>query len=944
MDTKLVKDKFNYFDKNNLILIDGSGYIFRAYYALPPMTNPEGIPINAVYGFMNMMVKLVDDFKPKNIAVAFDFARETFRNKIFQDYKSNRTAPPEDLIPQFSLIKKATEALGLPILELEGYEADDLIATYQGMAHKEKRKVVIVSSDKDLMQLIDDNTVMLDPMKQTWIDEEKVLEKFGVKPDKVIDVQSLAGDTSDNVPGVPGIGIKIAAELINHFGSLDQVFLRTSEIKQNKRRENLDFYKDQALISKKLVTLKKDVPIEKSVSNLDFNLDFSSPTLINFIKHHNFKRLLDRLESYPKGDQVTNFSNDQKIIKNSNFKDRNKNYKLITSTDELEKFLEQCSQHDVIAIDCETDSLNAKSTSLVGISIAYKEGEACYIPLRHGLNLNNEDLLSLDEKSKFPKQIEFNLAISKLKLIFEDESILKVGHNIKFDSLVLKQEKNGLICVSPIGDTMCMSYVLNLGKTSSHKLDNLALIELNYNTIKFEDVCGKGVKQKTFDQINPIEAYEYAAEDSDVTLALYNLYLPRLYDERKLTIYEKLERALIKVITNIENQGIIVNPITLNNISIQLAKKIKLLEKEIFKITENEFNIGSPKQLGEILFEKLNIKGGKKSKNGSWQTSVTILEDLAQSGYKIADHLLNWRHFSKLKSTYSEALVEQLNKETKRIHTSYSMVGTSTGRLSSSDPNLQNIPIRTDEGKLIRTAFEAPENCYLLSMDYSQIELRLIAHIADEKSMIQAFNEHLDIHTDTASKVFNISSDKISANLRRSAKAINFGIIYGISPFGLAKQLKCSNTEAKEFIDSYFVRFPNIKDYMQNIRKQLFDDGFVETLFGRRIYFSNLDTKNNNLKLFAERQAINAPIQGTAADIIKLAMIRLDNYFVENNIDIKMLLQVHDELVFEVSKEKIEEAIEKIKPIMEQVNLPMRPLKVKLKVDHGFSNNWADAH
>ena len=944
MDTELEKNKFNYFDKNNLILIDGSGYIFRAYYALPPMTNPEGIPINAVYGFMNMMVKLVDDFKPKNIAVAFDFARETFRNEIYPDYKSNRTTPPEDLIPQFSLIKKATEVLGLPILELEGYEADDLIATFQAIAHKENRKVVIVSSDKDLMQLVDNNTVMLDPMKQTWIDEEKVLEKFGVKPNRVIDVQSLAGDTSDNVPGVPGIGLKIAAELINRFGSLDEVFLRTGEIKQNKRRENLDIYKDQALISKKLVTLKKDVPIKKSISNLDFNLDFSSSALMSFIKHHNFKRLLDRLESYKSGNEGSNFSNEKLISEKSKFKDRKKNYKLITNIVEFENFLENCLKRDVIAIDCETDSLNPKSTNLIGISIAYKEGEACYVPLRHGLNIKNEDLLTFDESLNFPHQIEFDLAISKLKSILEDDSIMKVGHNIKFDSLVLKQEKNGSIEMSPLTDTMCMSYVLNLGKNSSHKLDNLALIEFEYNTIKFEDVCGKGVKQKTFDQINPINAYEYAAEDADVTLALYNLYLPRLYQERKLTIYEKLERSLIKVLINIENRGILVNPNTLNNISLQLEKKINFLEKDIFKITENEFNIGSPKQLGEVLFEKLNIKGGKKSKNGSWQTSVTVLEDLAQDGYEVAEHLLDWRHFSKLKSTYCEALVEQLNRETKRIHTSYSMVGTSTGRLSSSDPNLQNIPIRTDEGKLIRTAFEAKENCYLLSMDYSQIELRLIAHIADEKSMIKAFNEDFDIHTDTAAKVFNVSSNKVSPDLRRSAKAINFGIIYGISPFGLAKQLKCSNTEAREFIDSYFLRFPNIKDYMQNIRKQLFDDGFVETLFGRRIYFTNLDTKNNNLKLFVERQAINAPIQGTAADIIKLAMIKLDNHFMNNKIKTQMLLQVHDELVFEVPMEKIEEAVEMIKPIMEQVNLPMKPLNVKLKVDHGFSNNWADAH
>ncbi len=942
MEKENLKIKFDYFDPKNLILIDGSGYIFRAFYALPNMTNPDGIPVNAVYGFLNMMIKLVDDFKSKKIAVVFDVARKTFRNEIYSEYKSNRETPPEELIPQFSLIKDATHALGLPLLELEGYEADDIIATFCNMAHKEKQNVIIVSSDKDLMQLVNNQTVMLDPMKHKWIDEDGVEEKFGVKPNKVVDVQSLAGDSSDNVPGVPGIGPKIAAELINKFDNLNDLLSRTSEIKQNKRRENLETYHEQALISKKLVTLKDNVPIETKLSDLNYKQDLNSPKLIKFLKKNNFKSLLERLGNNTKSQETFLPNSDIKLGKTSDFKDRKKEYILITKLTQLDDFLVKCANKDFIAIDCETDSLDAKSTNLVGISIAYELGFACYIPLRHGQSLTNMDLLSVDEASKFPEQIKFEDVILRVKRIFEDQSILKIGHNIKFDCLVLKQEKNGLINVTPVGDTMCMSYVLDLGKTQNHKLDTLALNQLGYKTIKFEDVCGKGVNQKSFDQISPYDAFEYASEDADVTLALYKLYSLRLSKEKKSTIYEKLERSLIPILIDIENEGIIVNPQTLNKISSELSNKLMILEKKIFEITNINFNIGSPKQLGEMLFEKLKIEGGKKSKNGSWQTSVSVLEELSLGGHIIADYILDWRHFSKLKSTYSVSLVEQINKKTNRIHTSYSMVGTSTGRLSSSNPNLQNIPIRTEEGRLIRTAFEAKDDYCLLSMDYSQIELRLIAHIADEKSMIKAFNEELDIHTDTASKVFSISDNEITSDLRRRAKAINFGIIYGISPFGLAKQLKCSNGEAKHFIDSYFKRFPNIKDYMETIRKQLYEDGYVETLFGRRIYINNSISNNQSVKLFAERQAINAPIQGSAADIIKFAMINLKNNF--NLKNTKILLQVHDELVFEVSKEMLRTSIEDIKLVMERANMPMRPLKVKLKVDYGYSKNWAEAH
>ena len=927
---------------DHFYLIDGSGYIFRAYYALPEMSNPRGIPINAVFGFTNMIIKLLDDLKPKHVAVAFDVSRETFRNEIYKDYKSNRVDPPDDLIPQFDLIKKATQAIGLPLLELKGFEADDLIATYSIFAKKNKKNVVIISSDKDLMQLVNNQTVMFDPMKHKWIDDKAVFDKFGVYPDKVIDVQSLAGDASDNVPGVPGIGLKIAAELINEYGNLDNLLLKSDEVRQNKRRENLKIYKDQALISKKLVTLNKAVPIDLDLKSLNVKIELKNENFINFVKEHDFKKLIQRLEK-----SVNNQNKDKESIINKDdfqFTNRTKNYQLILTENDLDKFLSNCKSKNIISVDCETDSLNCMSANLVGISISYDKGEACYIPLRHGLNFEKNDLLTLDDDTTFPDQIEFNKAITKLKAIFEDKSILKVGHNIKFDALIMKQSKNGSINLNPLGDTMCMSYVLNLGKIINHKLDTVSLEELGYETIKFEEVCGKGVNQKTFDQINPNDALEYAAEDADVSLAIYRSLFSRLISEKKYFLYEKLERSLISTLINIENQGIIVNPTSLKKISSELGIKILELEEKIFKITETNFNVGSPKQLGEILFEKLKIEGGKKSKNGSWQTSVGILNELALKGFQIANYVLDWRHFSKLKNTYSEALLMQINEKTNRIHTNYSMVGTSTGRLSSSDPNLQNIPIRTEEGRLIRKAFEAKKNYLLLSMDYSQIELRLIAHISNEESMIQAFNDDVDIHSETACKVFNISPKNMNSDLRRKAKAINFGIIYGISPFGLAKQIQCSNGEAKEFIDSYFGRFPKIKEYMYNIKKQLYEDGFVETLFGRRIYFNSIDTKNKNLKLFAERQAINAPIQGSAADIMKLAMIKLNNHFQENKSDTAMLIQVHDELVFEVKENKVNDEIKIIKSIMESANIPIKELKVNLKVEYGFGKNWADAH
>ena len=932
-------------DPNNLILIDGSGYIFRAFYGLPPMTNPEGIPVNAVFGFTKMLLKLIDDLKPMYAAVIFDVARKTFRNEIYEDYKGNRSEPPDDLIPQFSIIRDATKAIGLPVVEMEGFEADDLIATYSTIAKNIKKKVIIISSDKDLMQLVDNDIILFDPMKQFWINQEQVFQKFGVYPDRVIDVQSLAGDSSDNIPGVPGIGVKTAAELINQFDNLDQLLTRASEIKQNKKRENLIEFADQARLSRSLVTLKKDVSVISTIDDFKINSSLDTKKLIPFLKSHGFKSLLNKYENYEEQKSTEQFGLPQtSVMEKQKDYENLQDYQLIDTIEKLKKFLIECSNQSVISIDCETNSLNAKFADLIGISMSFKEGIACYIPLRHGNNLktNEPDLISSDGNSF--KQIPFSDVINLIKPLLEDTSILKIGHNIKFDALVMRQAQNGNIFLNPIGDTMSISYVLDAGRVDNHKLDSLALRELKHNTIKFEEICGKGKNKILFNDLSPQEALNYAAEDADVTLSVYNRILPRLINDKKFTVYKRLENPLIDVLTEMEDTGVIINPMKLKEISNNLSKNIVTLEEEIFKLSKKHFNIGSPKQLGEVLFDELKISGGKKSKNGSWQTSVEVLENIADDGNPIAQLILDWRHFSKLRSTYADALIEQINPETRRVHTSYSMVGASTGRLSSSNPNLQNIPIRTAEGRLIRTAFEPKAGFKLVSMDYSQIELRLIAHIADETTMLEAFNNNLDIHTDTASKVFGINIDEVNSDHRRRAKTINFGIIYGISPYGLAKQLKCSANEAKDFINAYFFRFPKIRDYMEDIKHQLDYNGYVETLFKRRIYINGNDSKNQRLKAFAERQAINAPIQGTAADIIKIAMIQVHKKISQYKDQISMLMQVHDELVFEMNDNEIEKFTNIILPIMETANLPMVPLNVKLKVDSGYGKNWAEAH
>ena len=914
-----------------LILVDGSGYIFRAFYALPPMSREDGTPVNAVFGFTSMLLKLSEDMEGENILVVFDAARTTFRNAIYKEYKANRSEPPEELVPQFDLIKKATTAIGLKSLEVENYEADDIIATYVKIAKKENIETLVISSDKDLMQLIQDGVSLYDPMKNIKIGPEAVLEKFGVSPDKVIDVQALAGDSSDNVPGVPGIGVKTASQLINEYGSLEKLLDNASSIKQEKRRESLLNNAELAIVSKKLVSLFSDVPIPYKISDLKWT-PRNDDNLLAFLKENNFKRLENR---YFDPEQAGNSQPESKNIE--------QNYNLITKLSDLQNLIDECIKCGVIAVDTETDSINAVQANLVGVSISTKPGTAYYIPLRH--IENSVPLLideKLDQKDKI-EQINFDSAINLLKKILEDPSIIKVGHNIKYDMLVFSQKRNGSINLYPVHDTMCMSYV-NDANRYSHKLDSLAKDFFDHETIKYDDVCGRGAKQVTFDKIHPNDVLNYAAEDADFCLRIFLALKEELFISKLNSVYERIERPLINVIANMEKEGILIDKSTLNALSIEFQDKLTLLQKKIYESCGEEFNIASPKQLGEILFEKLNLPQDKKSKTGNYSTSISVLEGLSTKGFEIADLIIEWRTLSKLKSTYTDALQESINKQTKRVHTSYSMASASTGRLASTNPNLQNIPIRTSDGRRIREAFIARDGYKLISADYSQIELRLMAHAANETEMIKAFNENVDIHSQTASKVFGIPIEDLDSETRRSAKAINFGIIYGISSFGLSKQLSCSQSEAKNFIESYFDQFPKIKSYMDAMIENAKMKGYVETFFGRRIPIKGINSKNFQERSFAERQSINAPIQGSAADIIKRAMIKIHNVFQEKNIESKMLLQVHDELVFECPKDEINTVSNLIKKEMEQANLPLFPLNIPIVVDFGEADNWSEAH
>ncbi len=933
-------------DKNShVVLVDGSGYIFRAYHALPPLTRKsDGMPIGAVAGFSNMLFKLLqgqnDADRPTHFAVIFDKGSHTFRNEIYDLYKANRSETPEDLIPQFPLTRDATRAFGSPAIEMQGFEADDLIATYARQAEAKGARVTIISSDKDLMQLVSDKISMLDTMKNKSIGIKEVKEKFGVAPEQVIEVQALAGDSVDNIPGVPGIGVKTAVVLLEHFGDLETLLQRCDEIPQKGRREKMMANIDNARLSLELVTLKTDVEVEVPLEDIAV-ADPDIDVLFDFLEEMQFRTLTNRVraalgegetDGLRKDDTKSEFESpaEKSLPDNVTF-DKSK-YECVQTIDRLEHWIKRCFEVPAIAVDLETDSLDSAAANMVGVCLAVADNEACYIPLGH---VGGGDMFGADK----PEQIEMDTALRLLKPLLEDESVLKIGQNFKYDLGVFQRYD---LNPAPYDDTMLLSYAL-AGGLHGHGMDFLSETHFGHKPISFKELAGTGKKQKTFDQISLEEATPYAAEDADVTLRLWKFLKPKLVAEQVTTVYETLERPLPAVIAKMENQGIKVDRAELARLSGMFAQKMAGLEAEAYELAGTQFNLGSPKQLGEILFDQMGLEGGKKTKTGAWQTGAGVLEDLAAKGEKLPQTILDWRGYSKLKSTYSDALVQQINERTGRVHTSFSLAATTTGRLSSSDPNLQNIPIRTEEGRKIRDAFIAETGHVLVAADYSQIELRLLAHVADLPTMKQAFADGVDIHALTASEMFGVSLEDMDAATRRRAKAINFGIIYGISAFGLANNLGISRTEASEYIKSYFQKFPGIKAYMDAAKSEAHEYGYVKTLFGRKCHIKGISDRNQAVRGFAERQAINAPIQGAAADIMRRAMIRMPDAIagVEGA---RMLLQVHDELVFEVPEGNANELIEIAKKTMENAAMPAVNISVPLVVEAHAALNWNDAH
>ena len=916
---------------DHFYLIDGSGYIFRAYYALPPLSRKsDGLPTGAVSGFCSMLFKLLEDsriddsvHRPTHFAVIFDSARKNFRNDIYKEYKANRAEAPDDLAPQFEYIRKSVKAFNLPSIELPNYEADDLIATYAKQIVKIGAKVTVISSDKDLMQLVSDKIRLYDPMKSKVLGEKEVIEKFGVKPNQVIDVQSLAGDSSDNIPGVPGIGIKTASELINKYKTLDILLKKAEEIPQNKRRETLLANKDKALLSRQLVTLKDDVPIKDNLNSFVLK-EVQKEKLYDFLREMEFNKLLSRAISFY--GETKNNENQIKKYKSPTSLINVKGYESVTDEKVLDKWIKILKQHSVIAVDTETSSLNPLDADLVGISFSYAPNKACYIPLAH----------------KNTKSLKKEIVLKKVKTILEDPNIKKVGQNIKFDFIIFKQNN---IEVNPIEDTMLISYTLDAG-INRHNLDTLSQIHLNHKTITYKELVGTGKNKLNFSDIELNKATEYAAEDADITLRLYNYLKERLNEEKLNKIYEVFEKPMVKLLSKLELNGIKVDDEYLKKLSKNFGEKLKKIEKKIYSIAGKEFNIGSPKQLGEIIYNELKITKLKKTKKGSLATSANILEDLALAGHEFPNLVLEWRQVSKLKNTYSDALQDHINKKTKRVHTSFLLAATNTGRLASSDPNLQNIPIKSEEGKEIRKAFIADKKNVLISADYNQIEMRILADIADVKELKKAFKNNEDIHSLTASQVFDVPITKVNEDLRRKAKTINFGIIYGITQYGLAKQISVSNQEALDFINSYFKKFPEIKDYMNSTISACRKNGYVNNIFGRRIHLRGINDKNFSVRSFQERAAINAPIQGSAADIIRLAMIKI-NQLVEkdNKLKTKMLLQIHDELIFECS-EKDEDYIKKtVKEGMISISKSEHHIfSIPLEVNVNSGYNWGEAH
>ncbi len=915
---------------DHFYLVDGSGYIFRAYYALPPLSRKsDGLPTGAVIGFCNMLFKLLEDSrsddseqKPTHFAVIFDSARKNFRNEIYKDYKANRSEAPEDLAPQFEYIRKAVKAFNLPSIEQINYEADDLLATYAKQIVKLGAKVTIISSDKDLMQLVSKDIRLFDPMKSKVIGKKEVEEKFGVKPEQVVDVQSLAGDSSDNIPGVPGIGIKTAAELIKKYKNLDNLLNKAEEISQKKRRETLIENKKSAILSRKLVTLKSDVPVKEKLEEFLIK-NVEKDKLYDFLREMEFNRLLSQAISFYGDTNKKNFHH--KKNKKLNKIDISK-YETIIDEKKLDEWVNILKSKKIISVDTETNSLNPIDADLVGISFCYYENRACYIPL----------------KNSNVKCLEKSIVLNKLKKILEDKSIKKIGQNIKFDHIILKKNN---IDLGPLEDTMLVSYTLDAG-INRHNLDTLASLHLDHKTITFKDLVGTGKKKVTFTDVDLKKATEYAGEDADVTFRLYELLKQRLDQEKLNKIYDLFEVPLIKILSDMEVNGIKVDKIYLKKLSKKFEDKLNAIEKDIYKLAKKKFNIASTKQLGDIIYNELKIRNLKKTKKGSLATSASILEDLAFKGHKFPSLVLDWRQLSKLKNTYTDALQEHINSKTKRVHTSFLLAATNTGRLASSDPNLQNIPIKTEDGREIRKAFIAEKNNILISADYNQIEMRILADMADVKALKKAFINNEDIHSLTASQVFNVPLEKVDKNLRRKAKTINFGIIYGITQYGLAKQIAVSNEQAQEFINSYFRKFPEIKNYMQSTIKFCRKNGYVNNIFGRRIHLRGINDKNFSVRSFQERAAINAPIQSSAADIIRIAMIKLKEIEKsKKELDAKMLLQIHDELVFEcpinnqINVEKI------VKKTMESISSSeYHMFSIPLDVNVKSGNNWDEAH
>jgi DNA polymerase-1 len=961
---------------DHLFLVDGSSFIFRAYHALPPLTRKsDGMPVGAVAGFCNMLWKLLEDAKntqvgvaPTHFAVIFDYSSKTFRNEIYPDYKANRVEPPEDLRPQFSLVREATRAFNLACVEMEGFEADDLIATYARLARQAGGDVTIVSSDKDLMQLVGEKVVLYDTMKDKRIGVGEVIEKWGVTPDKMIDLQALTGDSTDNVPGVPGIGPKTAAQLLAEYGDLDTLLARVAEIKQEKRRENIAAHADTARLSRRLVALKDDVEGAPPLDDLKLH-GVDGVKLVAFLKAMEFATLTRRVAEAthteaaeveaaaiavpavlrgPDLDPVPAEGPKAKVAAwtpqvlaqeraaaAAAAKFDVSAYECVRDANRLAEWMAMAVESGVVAFDTETTSLDPMQAGLVGFSLAVAPGKACYVPLAH--KQGQGDLLG---GGLLPGQIAEPQALAILKPVLEDPAILKIGQNLKFDWLMLAVRG---VAIAPFDDTMLISYALDAGR-GGHGMDELAQRWLGHTCISFDEVTGTGRTRITFDLVGLDRATAYAAEDADVTLRLWRALKPRLAAERMTRVYERLERPLVDVVARMEMRGIAVDRQILSRLSGEFAQAAAGIEAEIYELAGERFNIGSPKQLGDILFGRLNLPGATKTKTGLWSTSAQVLEDLAAEGHALPRRIVDWRQLTKLKSTYTDALPGYIHPHTGRVHTSYAMASTSTGRLSSSEPNLQNIPVRTEEGRKIRVAFVAQKGNVLVSADYSQIELRVLAHIADIAQLKKAFADGLDIHAMTASEMFGVPVKGMDPMVRRRAKAINFGIIYGISAFGLANQLSIPREEAADYIKTYFARFPGIRDYMEATKKSCRNKGYVETIFGRRAHYPDIASSNPQVRAFNERAAINAPIQGSAADIIRRAMARMDDALAQERIDARMLLQVHDELVFETPQGEAGKAMRKIVAVMEEAPLPAVKLSVPLKVDARAAANWEEAH